>query len=379
MKTITRILLLSLLALSASAQPYSLLFPEPINDAFHKIDSNMVWTAAQLAGQADADTNAIVKSPHYVYWSTNSIATTYDVRYTLPITVTNPESVTFDLAAGNSQLWWAPAGTTNWAIGQVTTNVPVIFSFRNSQMPAAFAVPIDPIITNVVIYALARPDLFGRTNQMFGQSVRVKSPTDPSDAASKRYVDTAVAAVNYIQQGGIYLQGAALNMDASWTTSAGSNGIVWKYLGVDSLRIANPVLNFATVTSISVTNGVVWLRIWTNGVTATPVPHWSRTLEGLAWQVVAGVTNGYPTVSGTNYVISFPTPDPTQAFIRVALAATQPNFAELSAILTTPPRTITNGNSTTWGNGYGMVTWDTNYLYISVGTNAWKRAAISTW
>ena len=27
----------------------------------------------------------------------------------------------------------------------------------------------------------------------------------------------------------------------------------------------------------------------------------------------------------------------------------------------------------------GMISWDTNYVYVCVGTNAWKRSAISTW
>jgi hypothetical protein len=27
----------------------------------------------------------------------------------------------------------------------------------------------------------------------------------------------------------------------------------------------------------------------------------------------------------------------------------------------------------------GDICWDSNYLYIAVGTNAWKRAALSTW
>lgn len=379
MKKNIPILLAALVSLTSSAQPYSLVFPEPINTAFHKIDSNMTWTAAQFAAFGDPDTNSVLKSPRVVGFTTNQLNLTYDVRYVLPVTITNPESVTWSQAAGTSELWWAPAGTTNWVKSQITTNAPVVFSFKNVQTPAAFAVPIDPVITNLVIYTLARPDLFGRTNQFYGQNLRVGLPVDNYDATPKRYVDAAVAAVNYVQNGGIYLQGAALNMDANWITVASSNGIAWKYLGVESLRIANPVLSFATITSISVTNGVVWLRVWTNGVTAAPVPHWSRTLEGLAWQVVSGVTNGYPTVSGTNYVISFPTPDPTQAFIRVALASSTPNVASLSAILSTDPRTITNANSTTWGNGSGLLTWDTNYLYVSVGTNAWKRVGLATW
>ena len=39
-------------------------------------------------------------------------------------------------------------------------------------------------------------------------------------------------------------------------------------------------------------------------------------------------------------------------------------------------RTITNSDD----NGeVGEISWDANYLYVCVGTDSWKRAALSTW
>ena len=41
--------------------------------------------------------------------------------------------------------------------------------------------------------------------------------------------------------------------------------------------------------------------------------------------------------------------------------------------------TIVSATSTTWGLGAGLMCFDSGYVYVSVGTNAWKRASLSTW
>ena len=51
----------------------------------------------------------------------------------------------------------------------------------------------------------------------------------------------------------------------------------------------------------------------------------------------------------------------------------------LNEVLQLTPRTITNSNDSTWGKGAGLVCVDSNYVYISVGTNAWKRATLEAW
>jgi hypothetical protein len=45
-------------------------------------------------------------------------------------------------------------------------------------------------------------------------------------------------------------------------------------------------------------------------------------------------------------------------------------------ILTVPTSTPTSASAT---GTTGTVTWDSNYIYICVATNTWKRVAISTW
>jgi hypothetical protein len=39
-------------------------------------------------------------------------------------------------------------------------------------------------------------------------------------------------------------------------------------------------------------------------------------------------------------------------------------------------RTITNSNDT---GEEGEICWDANYLYVCVGTDTWKRTALTTW
>lgn len=41
--------------------------------------------------------------------------------------------------------------------------------------------------------------------------------------------------------------------------------------------------------------------------------------------------------------------------------------------------TISNATASTWGVGAGIVCVDADFVYVSTGTNAWKRAAISGW
>jgi hypothetical protein len=39
----------------------------------------------------------------------------------------------------------------------------------------------------------------------------------------------------------------------------------------------------------------------------------------------------------------------------------------------------TSANSTTWGRGAGMMRFDSNFLYIAVGINSWRRVALTNW
>jgi hypothetical protein len=352
--------------------------PDSLRAAFSKVNSNSVTISNFMANAEDADTNAIVRSGSYVVWSTNVLNLTNGVRWTVPVTITNPAGMAYTLTQGDTAAMWVWAGTTNWDSGALTTTGAVEYSFY-AEAPSNVGTPVNPVVSNITVYAMERPDLFGRTNLTVGQTLEVVTPTGANQAANKGYVDTMVAGVNYMQNGGLYLSGSQLNLNSDWSWSGGTNGSWLRYLGVNVISFENPTLDFGTITSIRLTNTTVWVRVWTNGVTGTLVPHWTYDLVHPTWAAVSTVTNSYPTADGTNYLLSFPLPNQTKAFIRVAKATTGVNVANLSALLSSAPRTITNATDTTWGKGSGLLTWDTNYLYISVGSNQWKRAALSTW
>jgi len=343
------------------------------------------WTNIPLTaivGLGDAQTNAILRGGRVVAWTTNQFLTTNTVLRALPGNFTNIAGMTYTVLTGSTTPYWRYAGgATNWESfpgGYLVTTGIVEVAFKDSDL-GSLGTPINPTITNITIYSMQRPDLFGRTNHLVGQTLEVDVPGYARQVANKEYVDTAVAGVNYVQNGGIYLVGADLNFDSQWSAAADTNGVHFKYLGIDTLKIDAPQISLATITSIKKTNQFIFVSFWTNGVTSVPTPHWSYDIAYPKWQVLSSYTNTYPTVTGTNYTMTFPLPNTNRAFIRVAFQSANPNFASLTALLSTPPRTITNATDTTWGKGSGLLTWDTNYVYISVGSNLWKRAAVSSW
>ena len=62
-----------------------------------------------------------------------------------------------------------------------------------------------------------------------------------------------------------------------------------------------------------------------------------------------------------------------------ALSALSPTngVATASFVLLTP-QTITSSTNPTFGHGAGVLCADTNYLYLSIGTNHWQRLAWGT-
>ena len=86
-----------------------------------------------------------------------------------------------------------------------------------------------------------------------------------------------------------------------------------------------------------------------------------------------------PTNSGTNWVFSFVTPYVDSAFVAAVVPSANPGVFSMAAVLQLTPRTVTNASDSTWGNGSGLVCCDSNYVYVSVGSNVWKRVALSSW
>ena len=344
------------------------------------LQDQIASNTAALGALPDAQTNALLNSGKFLAYTTNSVTLSIDVgyRWVFPATFTNFNSLAYD-SVGVFQVNWSTNGGTNWSTGTPGPRLGnLMLSFLVVQTPS-FSVPVTPVITNIEVYCMTRPDLFGITNTLYGQSTRVAAPVNDSDAATKWYVDAQVAAVNFMAEGGVYLVGSPLNLSEQWVLRAGSNSVALKYLGMDVVSVVNPTLNYATCTSIMLSNTTVCVEVWTNGVTSAPAPQWSHDLGHVAWSSIPTFTSTYPAAVGTNYVLSFEMPHPDRAFIAVGFGSATPTVATLAGVLATSPRTITNSTQTTWGSGSGLICWDSNYVYISVGTNLWKRAVLSTW
>ena len=87
----------------------------------------------------------------------------------------------------NGQISGSYNGTNGWF---VITN-----GFRTTNMISVSATGAGGGLGNAQLYAVDHPELLSRTNLFFGQYVRFNAPSDPNDAATKTYVDTAVANV----------------------------------------------------------------------------------------------------------------------------------------------------------------------------------------
>lgn len=91
-------------------------------------------------------------------------------------------------------------------------------------------------------------------------------------------------------------------------------------------------------------------------------------------------------LNNNNFVAWNNASDATNAYqeTRIAANTTQLNFINPTNGLLTAnylllaPATITTSTNSTFGHGAGLLTGDTNYLYISVGTNAWRRIGVPT-
>lgn len=346
---------------------------------FGIVNTNEAWMEAEiLALQAGGGTNSIVCDGLVQIWATNGFGVSTN-RTILPMTVTNFGGASFR-ASGNVEADYSTDGT-NWFSPLPAQQLgPVWISFLTQAIPMMGVAP-DSYVTNLIVYQLTRPDLLNRTNSLQTQHTLVQTPTMPQEAASKAYVDASISAVNYLQNGGITLTGGGLNLNSSWAWQGNTNGVALQYLGLNVLSMTTPPLSYASNTSISSLAGTVTLLVSTNGVTAPPVPQFTANLSTPLWKTVPNVTSSYPTQTGGVYTITFPIPSSSMAFVRTAFGVglTTPPIMTLSGVLNSPSRTITNSTDSTFGAGAGLICYDASYVYVSTGTNQWKRATLNSW
>lgn len=342
-------------------------------------------TAGNLA---DAHTNSLLSSPISVAYTTNSFTATWGTTNVLPWNITNFATLDYDSqygVAGNKPviLWSTNAGAA-WHVlsGALAprlgvTKLALTDWDHAANIPPALQMPINPVISNVIVRVQVRPDLFGKTNHLFAQKLLVDYPDEDYAAANKGYVDNLYQTTTWWSASGdVQLNGFDLHLNSSWRLQSGSNYLRAAFLNNESFSATHPW-------PVPVTNGVsadmvgtnLVVTVATNGLTGVPALELSHYVAPANWQFSAAT----PVLTGTNWVFTLGQPWTDTGFVMAVVQSANPGVFSLAGVLKLAPRTITAANASTWGNGAGLVCVDSNYVYVAVGTNLWKRAGISSW
>lgn len=200
-------------------------------------------------------------------------------------------------------------------------------------------------------------------------------PTQPQQGATKNYVDTAIASAN----ASLFQASTDTNNVKHYSYSAGGSTI---------FDMANQQVFIGLGFSVSGTNLIVkaaqtnltagyTMQMSTN-VTLSPNNGFTTFTNILGFSTNSGI------VSFTNAIkSSIPT-----AFYRILSSSSSSSSAFYVPVSLPyvvfgtnsnyPTLTVTHSTNSTFGYGAGLIACDTNYIYVSVGTNAWNRISIST-
>ena len=351
--------------------------------------------AAAIVGLTDTQTNAMLNSFRVPAIVSNSVSISAGATNVLGW-VTNLAGIDFtypNVLVTNSG-WWTTNGPlllfssdgTNYIPGLASfvTNAAVQVAWYSGSMqsnPPTMQIPLPGVVSNVTAYKLVRPDLFGKTNASFGEIMLTQDPTQPTQVANKEYVDNLFMFTSWWNaQQDIQVNAYNVNLSSTWQLATDSltntSSYHLRFLGADLITATayQPVpLTNGSVTVTNSTNVVV--RVPTNGLSMAPWLELSHYLVPPAWVLLTNV----PSVIGTNYSWTFLKPYSDEGFlIAITTSANQP-AVKLGGLVGLPALTIAASNSTTWGYGAGYACADTNYLYVSVGSNLWKRAALTAW
>jgi hypothetical protein len=182
-------------------------------------------------------------------------------------------------------------------------------------------------------------------------------------------IHTDYAAVNLTEAGGLLAQMRASNQWAhiDWITVG-----VWTNIWSDS--VFDYVWQWWGNTPVVV-------GVNTNSLRSAPTLQVAENLAKPEWNVPASITSSYPNATNGCYVLSFPS-STDHLFVKACTSSGRAFqvFGDIQAErYSATPYTVTNSTDSTFGYGSGLMRWDTNYIYVSVATNRWKRSALTTW
>ena len=335
-----------------------------------------------------------LNSEYYVAWQTNGFIP-YVPGPTNELGEPTPQNLGLTLnkgfymasqegLGGVFKVLWTADGT-NWQSGW--TNVPVTIGVSMDISEAGYQGQRG--ITNLTLWSWTNPELFGRSNYMHSQFLFVDRPKYPDQVAPKRTVETiANRAVREQPNWATIPAKATVNLNAQTVRHTGewkqrvsateqADELRWCWLGTNVWSLSAPPTVAIAVPPPNPTNDV---SNGTNFILHLPDTYtpeslrvlYSHRLEPDDWRCLPSVnvaTNG-------EVQVSFSVPDVDYGFFKVVEDSGAPVVASLKGVLEMTPRTITNSNASTWGKGAGLICVDANYIYISTGTNTWKRAAL---
>jgi len=147
--------------------------------------------------------------------------------------------------------------------------------------------------------------------------------------------------------------GSLIGTNKSFTNFMSTDGSTWLPFARTNLATLYSFTNY--LTNVFGTNTVIYTNTYTN-FTYTGV--YLASLGSTATGSVAVYSLSSPQLNGKLNQFK------AQSF----------EFEKMQIV----PASITNSSSSTYGFGAGLIGVDTNYLYISVGFNSWRRIAIPT-
>jgi len=333
------------------------------------------------------NSEVILNSDTYAAWSTNGAIRLTAQTKNLGIVLSNGfAGASFqNFGPGLFDVAWTLDGT-NWS--KAMTNAEVTVGVINIITEPGSSDPMG--ITNLTLLSWTEPSLFGKTNFTRGQILIVDRPKLADAAAPLRTVtNVAWRAVrnqtNWASipaKSEVDLGGYGERLTAEWkrtaTATTNADSLDWVWTGTNVWSVVGPPsvsvsrAEYSVVVS-SLTNVLVTLpAAYTSSV---PRVLFSHTAKSPVWSRLSSTA----TATNDTLEVAFTVPNADYGFFRIAIDDGTPSFGTLNGVLELTPRTIAATNSTTWGRGAGLVCVDGDYVYISVGTNAWKRATLEAW
>ena len=222
--------------------------------------------------------------------------------------------------------------------------------------------PTDP--GSLQIAYVDHPELLGRTNYGFGQHYQLADPINSSEAATKNYVDISIANAT----AGYWLKGSDTNNVQHYSYTVNSITLADFQNSEGGIQISSSSMD-GTGTNFQFTIYA------TNLVTGWHIESSTNLALTYGWSLFTGYTTN---ISGG--VVTFTVPMnfslPQGQFFRAA------STLNMAFLLNTPlvvlTNTISHSTNSTYGYGAGVWAADTNYFYVSVATNQWRRISIPT-